>query len=318
MASEMSGRNTLRCGGDSLGRGDGILGEAPPAATGFFRRVTLRSVQGQEPEVAQEHCPVRLQAARRAAVVDRPHFGIFQRIDRLDPAAPQSDIASLALQPVVPGGNGEAVFGRGIEAGSELTVPPSLVEGEIDIRSTVKAAAPAAIGADAVGCGLAGVMPGSVVDRRGFSLGGGSDEVLKGERVRVVRWPRGPAAVIEEDAELGQFEDGGVDPAAIDERRVAEERDRHGGERGELSAETSLERTRRRTCRLIVEEILARRSCKSSSSLGWSAEQFHSRKVLGSLREAQDRTWLASAASTAAAVWGSSGYANQLVALDSS
>ena len=53
--------------------------------------------------------------------------------------------------------------------------------------------------------------------------------------MRVVRWPRSPAAVFEDGAELGQFEDGGVDPAAFEEWRFAEERDRQGGERDDFA-----------------------------------------------------------------------------------
>ena len=83
-------------------------------------------------------------------------------------------------------------------------------------------------------------MPGGVVDRRGFPLGVGLDELLEGERVRVVRWPRSPAAVFEDGAELGQFEDGGVDPAAFEEWRFAEERDRQGGERDDFAGQRCL------------------------------------------------------------------------------
>ena len=112
-----------------------------------------------------------------------------------------------------------------------------LVGREVDIIPSLEGAAFAGIGADAVGCGLAGVKPGRrrrSVER--FPLGVGLDELLEGERVRVVRWPRSPAAVVYEDgAELGQFEDGRVDPAAFEEWRFAEERDRQGGERDDFA-----------------------------------------------------------------------------------
>ena len=78
-------------------------------------------------------------------------------------------------------------------------------------------------------------MPGRVVDRREFPLGVGSNELLEGEWVRVARFPRSPAAVLEDDAELGQFEDDDVDPAAFEERRGAEERMRRVVERDDLA-----------------------------------------------------------------------------------
>ena len=53
--------------------------------------------------------------------------------------------------------------------------------------------------------------------------------------MRVVRWPRRPATVFEDGAVLGQFENGRVDPAAFDERRVAEEGNRQGGERDDFA-----------------------------------------------------------------------------------
>ena len=67
-------------------------------------------------------------------------------------------------------------------------------------------------------------MPGRVVDRGGLTPRAGLYEIPPRERVRVARRPPREAAVGEDGAELGQFEDGDVDPAAIEQRGGAEER----------------------------------------------------------------------------------------------
>ncbi len=52
--------------------------------------------------------------------------------------------------------------------------------------------------------------------------------------MRVYGIPSPEAAVGEDDAQLGQFEDGDVDPAAIEQRGGTEERVRQGGQRDTL------------------------------------------------------------------------------------
>ena len=52
----------------------------------------------------------------------------------------------------------------------------------------------------------------------------GPDELLAGEGMQVLGPAQHAATVGEDDAEFGQFEDGDVDPAAVEQRGCTEER----------------------------------------------------------------------------------------------
>ena len=225
--SEVLGPDAFHVGGEPLDPSVQLRGAVSPWDAGF---VSVLAHRGGS-EFGVELRPSRLQVASRVAVADRPRTDLGQGFDRLDTDISEDGFELLFLHPVVPQGHDEAALYSGINTSAERVGTPSVAERELDIIPAREDTAPTATTADAFGCGLAGVMLGGVADRREFSLGVGTGELLPGEGVPVSRPTQRVAAVREDDAQLDQFEGDDVDPADVDEGRRTEERMRRVVER---------------------------------------------------------------------------------------
>ena len=228
---EVAGADAVHGADEPLDWDQYVDGVVTRTNAGFDSSSCLSLLQLRGSQFGDEVGACSLEAAGAVGVVDGPGLGVDAGIDGANGNAGESGGRPLVLHPVVPVGDDETAFGRGVEAVAERVFPPSLVERELDIIATFDYAAPAAIGADAHGGSSARFMPGGVVDRVGApreSVCTNSSQARECQSLdRRNEWPLS----VRMTPQLDQFEGDDVDPADVDEGRRTEERMRRVVER---------------------------------------------------------------------------------------